>query len=74
MAKHIKVSEEDCIACEVCVEMCPTTPCVFEMQKLTAVAVHPALCESCMLCMENCPTDAISMSDSEDIFLDIGEI
>jgi len=74
MPVHIRISDEECIGCEVCVEMCPTLPGVFEMDKLTAVVVHPEVCERCMLCIENCPTDAISMSESEDIFLDIGEI
>ena len=74
MAIYLTVSEEDCIGCEVCVEMCPTTPCVFQMRDILAVVVHSEVCEQCMLCIENCPTDAISMGRSEDVFLDIGEL
>ena len=74
MADRIAISGEDCIGCGVCVEMCPTTPNVFEMRDILAAIVHPEVCESCMLCIENCPTDALSMRESEDIFLDLGDI
>lgn len=74
MPVYITVSEEDCIGCGVCAEMCPTLPTVFEMRDVMAFAVHPEVCERCMLCIENCPTDAILVRDSEDVFLDLGEI
>jgi len=74
MPLYIKVSEEECIGCGECVEVCPATPCVFELDGILAVAAHPEVCERCMMCIENCPTNAISFSDSEDVFLDIGDI
>ncbi len=74
MAVYVRVSEEDCIGCGLCVEMCPTTPGVFEMEDLLSVVKHSEVCELCMLCVENCPMSAISMSGSEDVFLDLGNI
>ncbi len=74
MALYITVSFEDCIDCEVCCEVCPVTPCVFEMREGVAVVVYPDGCEECMLCTENCPTSAITMSRSEDNFRDIGKV
>lgn len=62
MALYIMVNEEDCIGCGGCAEMCPTTPCVFEIREHISVVVHGEECEECMLCMENCPTNAITMS------------
>ena len=67
MEAHVTVLSEDCIGCGLCVEMCPTTPCVFEMQDISAVAVHPEVCERCMLCVENCPTNAVKMARDEDM-------
>jgi len=66
LEEHISVIAEDCIGCELCVELCPATPTVFEMKEITAYAVHPEACEYCMLCIDNCPTDAIKMTRTED--------
>lgn len=74
MPVYIKVREEECTGCGVCVEMCPATPAVFKMDDITAVAVHPEACEECMLCIDNCPTDAIVMQSSGGTFLDIGDL
>lgn len=74
MPVYITVNDEECISCGICVEMCPTTPTVFEMRDVTVFAMHPEVCERCMLCVENCPTSAIVMRESEDIFLDLGEL
>jgi NAD-dependent dihydropyrimidine dehydrogenase PreA subunit len=74
VAVYLKVSDEDCIGCGVCVEMCPTTPSVFEMDEVLSVVKHSEVCELCMLCIDNCPMSAITMSGSEDVFLDLGNI
>lgn len=66
MLEHITISEEDCIGCELCVSLCPASPCVFEMEDITAKIIHPEACEECMLCVENCPTNAITLSRSDD--------
>ena len=62
MEEHVSVNAEECIACGMCVEVCPTTPCVFQMNDVAAVVVHLEVCEECMLCVENCPTNAIVMT------------
>ncbi len=74
MPVHLSISDEDCIGCGLCVEMCPTTPGVFEMEDVTAAVKYSEVCELCMLCIENCPTSAITLSQIEESFLDLGEI
>ncbi len=66
MAEPIWIIEEDCIGCNMCIEVCPATPTVFEMNGITAAVVDTDACERCMLCVDNCPTDCIKMAKLED--------
>lgn len=66
MAEHIAVSAEDCIGCNLCLEVCPASPRVFKMDGITAVVVNEESCEDCMLCMENCPTNAIIVTRAQE--------
>lgn len=66
MIEHVRVSQEDCIGCCLCAELCPTSPTVFEMRDITAFVVHAETCEDCMLCTENCPTNAITIEKGGD--------
>ena len=66
MAVRIEVINEECIDCDLCMEMCPATPCVFEIVEGKVVAVNPEACEECGLCVEHCPTNAIRYAQDED--------
>jgi len=58
---RVEVDPDLCIACGVCVELCPE---VFIMSGDIAVASHPELCESEGCCDEAaaaCPTEAINI-------------
>lgn len=67
LEEQIRIDAEDCIGCNLCIEVCPTTPCVFEMRDITAVVVYPDVCERCRLCTDSCPTNAIKISREEDV-------
>lgn len=58
----VKVDEETCIGCELCVETCPE---VFEMAGDKAVAkmseVPEKLIKSCKEAAEGCPVEAIQL-------------
>ncbi|MEU9029123.1 ferredoxin family protein [Streptomyces sp. NPDC048383] len=55
------VSAERCIACDKCVEVCPTD--VFERgpDGIPFLARHED-CQTCFLCEANCPVDALFVS------------
>ncbi|WP_405487886.1 4Fe-4S binding protein [Streptomyces sp. NBC_00096] len=55
------VSAERCIACDKCVEVCPTD--VFERgpQGIPLLARQED-CQTCFLCEANCPADALFVS------------
>ncbi|MFF4320676.1 4Fe-4S binding protein [Streptomyces sp. NPDC001568] len=55
------VSAERCIACDKCVEVCPTD--VFERgpDGIPVLARHED-CQTCFLCEANCPVDALFVS------------
>ncbi len=55
-----KVDETKCVACEDCVEACPTE--VISMVNGKAW-VNPDECIDCEACVDACPEDAISMVD-----------
>lgn len=47
------VTTDDCIACGICVDECPT-----QVIELEDIAESPAQCLGCARCIEVCPTDA----------------
>jgi NAD-dependent dihydropyrimidine dehydrogenase PreA subunit len=52
------VSARRCIACDVCVRVCPAN--VFEARRGAApVIARQAECQTCFLCEIYCPTDAL---------------
>ena len=65
MALVITIIPDDCIECGLCTDVCPASPCVFEVREGITVAANPEACEECMLCIESCPTDAIKMTRDE---------
>jgi ferredoxin len=60
----VKVDEETCIGCGVCVDTCPE---VFELADDKAIAkvneVPKDLVESCKEAADNCPVEAIELKE-----------
>ena len=60
----VKVDEETCIGCGVCVDTCPE---VFEMADDKAIAkvneVPKDVVESCKEAADNCPVEAIELKE-----------
>ncbi len=53
----VKIDKEKCVACGVCVDVCPTEALSVEGD----FAVCDAdLCVDCGVCIPECPTEAIS--------------
>ena len=57
-AFRLKISREDCIGCEACVERCPMKALAMEDD---VVAVNLKRCIGCGICNSACPEDALSM-------------
>ncbi|MFG2994650.1 4Fe-4S dicluster domain-containing protein [Streptomyces sp. NPDC048257] len=55
------ISDARCIACDKCIEVCPTD--VFERgpEGIPLLARHED-CQTCFLCEANCPVDALYVS------------
>jgi NAD-dependent dihydropyrimidine dehydrogenase PreA subunit len=52
------VSEERCIQCDVCVEVCPTN--VFDaIEGAPPVIARKSDCQTCFMCEVYCPADAM---------------
>lgn len=52
------VSSSRCVACDVCIEVCPTD--VFERgEDGVPVIARQSDCQSCFMCEAYCPTDAL---------------
>ena len=54
-----EIDQENCIACEACVERCPFDAITVD----TAVEVNMLKCAGCGQCILACPEDAIQMKD-----------
>ncbi|HTB76194.1 MAG TPA: ferredoxin family protein [Polyangiaceae bacterium] len=55
------VSEERCIQCDVCVDVCPTN--VFDpVEGGPPVIARKADCQTCFMCEVYCPADAMYVS------------
>ncbi|MBN1756569.1 ferredoxin [bacterium] len=63
---RVKVDEDLCISCGVCIEICPD---VFEeTDEGKTVAAHPENCETSECCeeaAESCPTEAIIIEEDD---------
>ncbi len=55
-----KIDKEKCIACELCVRVCPNG--VLAMVHHLPVVSNPEVCSYSGHCQEICPTEAISLT------------
>jgi ferredoxin len=64
----MKVDEENCIGCGICVAVCPTGALVKEYAENQLVRYYnSALCSSCALCEEACPQKVIRFEETTHI-------
>ena len=61
MPWNVIVSEDKCIGCGECVEVCPVN--VYEMQNNKSVVVNAEECIGCESCVEVCPVEAIVVEE-----------
>jgi NAD-dependent dihydropyrimidine dehydrogenase PreA subunit len=60
------VSETRCVACDVCVNVCPTN--VFDaVPGGVPVIARQSDCQTCFMCELYCPTDALFVSPEADV-------
>lgn len=60
----VKVEEEKCIGCKLCIYTCPESNVI----KLTVgkkAVINPLRCKSCLLCISVCPKKAIIKEDDQ---------
>jgi len=59
------ISDTRCVACDVCVKVCPTN--VFDkVEDAPPVIARQADCQTCFMCELYCPTDALFVSPEAD--------
>ena len=57
----IKMIEEKCIHCTVCIPLCPTSAIYYEKESLS-VKFDPEKCIACGMCIKACPTKAMVLT------------
>ena len=62
-AAILKLNEEVCVGCGMCVTVCPHR--IFELQGKKAHIVDHDACMECGACATNCPTEAIFVNPDE---------
>ncbi len=70
---EIKVDQDACVGCTLCVDLCPTDVFEFNTEKAVPEVKKPKECFGCLSCSEICPSDAIVHSGhtrSEDHYHD----
>ncbi len=74
---EIKIDEEACVGCTLCVDVCPTKVFEFDEAKAVPKVVKPKECFGCLSCSEICPATAIThegIDHSENHYYDPGSI
>jgi NAD-dependent dihydropyrimidine dehydrogenase PreA subunit len=66
------VSEERCIQCDVCVDVCPTN--VFDAVEGAAPVIGRKVdCQTCFMCEAYCPADALYVAPEAGTSVDVSE-
>ncbi|WP_102401739.1 mercury methylation ferredoxin HgcB [Haloimpatiens massiliensis] len=55
----LKLNEEKCTGCKMCINVCPHE--VFVMEDKKAVIIRKDSCMECGACAQNCPSGAIEV-------------
>jgi len=55
----IKIDEDACVGCSLCVDECPTDVFSFDEKKRLPVVEKAEMCFGCLSCSEICPSDAV---------------
>ncbi len=74
---EIRVDEDACVGCTLCVDICPTKVFEFDEKKGKPVVAKPKECFGCLSCSEICPATAIThegITHSENHYYDPGSI
>ena len=61
----IKIDEDACVGCTLCVDECPTDVFEFDEAKAVPVVKHEKECFGCFSCSEICPAEAITHEGAE---------
>jgi len=61
MYVKIKVDEEKCNGCKICILTCPE-PNVFQYTESKKVSAEESRCKGCGVCADNCPKGALRIS------------
>ena len=56
---EIRIDEDACVGCQLCVDECPTDVFEFDDEKALPVVKHEKECFGCLSCSEICPADAV---------------
>ena len=63
MSVRYRIKVPDCVACAVCVEVCPLAAIIEAGQ---IYRIKPETCNGCGDCAQVCPTEAIEVFDWEE--------
>lgn len=56
-----KIDAEECTACGICVDNCPSG--VLDLNDEVAFVSNEEACDACGTCVEECPMEAIQIED-----------